>query len=90
MEEGFSNFFFTQGILGVCVLALGIVVVYQQRKIDKLIDKIQTFNDLLLSRTETHAEDFLELSKKNIEVLQSNSQNMALLGEKIQIARGKS
>ena len=33
--EGVSNYYFTQGVLGVSVFILGCVVVYMQRKQDK-------------------------------------------------------
>jgi len=38
---GITNYLFTQGILGVVCVGLIIVVVYQQKKLDKKDDKIE-------------------------------------------------
>lgn len=86
---GITNYLFTQGVLGIAVLALGAVVVYQQKKLDKRDDKIQALQDARLDDNRTHANDYREMAKDNQEVLQLNSQNSALLTAKIEAVKGR-
>jgi molybdopterin biosynthesis enzyme MoaB len=88
-STGIFNYLFTQGILGVVCVALIIVVVYQQKKSDKKDEKIDALNAQLLAENKSHTLDYREMAKDNQEVLQSNSQNMALFGAKIEVAKGR-
>ena len=89
METGITNYLLTQGVLGIAVLALGAVVIYQQKKIDKRDDKIQLLQDARLSDNKEHTRDYRELSKETTEVLQGNSQNMLILSEKIEVGKSR-
>lgn len=86
---GITNYLFTQGILGVVCVGLIIVVVYQQKKLDKKDDKIEALQNARLDDNKTHSLDYRELAKDNQEVLQLNSQNSALLTAKIEAVKGK-
>lgn len=87
MEAGISNYLFTQGVLGVACIALGIVVIYQQRKLDKKEERIQQLQDLRLGDSKEHSKDYREMSKETTTVLQQTSQNMLILGEKIEVGK---
>lgn len=88
-STGITNYLFTQGVLGVAVIALGIVVVYQQKKLDKKDEKIQQLQDFRLDDNKAHTLDYREMAKDNQEVLQLNSQNSALLTAKIEAVKGR-
>lgn len=88
-STGITNYLFTQGVLGVVCVGLIIVIVYLAKRSDKKDDEIKALNALLLSENKTHTADYKEMAEKNQEVLQGNSQNMALFGEKIEVAKGR-
>lgn len=88
-STGITNYLFTQGVLGVAVVALGIVVVYQQKKLDKRDEKIQALQDARLDDNKAHTVDYREMAKDNQDVLQLNSQNSALLTAKIEAVKGR-
>lgn len=88
-SSGIFNYLFTQGILGVVAVGLIIVVVYQQKKLDKKDDKIEALQNARLDDNKTHSLDYRDMAKDNQEVLQSNSQNSALLAAKIEAVKGK-
>lgn len=88
-STGVFNYLFTQGVLGVVCIGLIIVIVYLSKRSDKKDDEIKALNMLLLSENKAHTADYKEMSEKNQEVLQGNSQNMALFGEKIEVAKGR-
>lgn len=88
-EGGITSYLFTQGVLGVACLCLGIVVVYQQRKLDKRDEKIQALQDQRLDDNKTHAADYRELAKDNQEVMSNTSQNVRILSEKIEVGKAR-
>lgn len=88
-SQGITDYLFTQGVLGVVCIGLIIVVVYLVRKLDKKELEIQGLNKLLLDENKSHAADYKEMAKDNQDVLQSNSQNSALLAAKIEAVKGQ-
>ena len=80
MSELFSNYLFTQGVLGVACLVLGIVVVYLQRKLDRREMRIDELQSLRL-------QDTRELSEETTKVVSDFSQNIRILTEKIEIGK---
>jgi len=86
---GITNYLFTQGVLGVALVAAIIVIVYQQKKLDKKDEKIEALQDARVSDNKEHARDFQEMAKDNSEVLQLNSQSNTLLASKIEAVKGK-
>lgn len=87
--EGITSYFFTQGVLGVTVIVLGIVVIYQQKKIDKKDEKIESLYEARILDNKNQATDYREMAKDNQEVLQGNSQANLLLGSKIEAVKGR-
>jgi len=86
---GITSYFFTQGVLGVTVIVLGIVVIYQQKKIDKKDEKLESLYEARILDNKNHTLDYREMAKDNQEVLQGNSQANLLLGSKIEAVKGR-
>lgn len=93
METGISNYYFTQGVLGVSVFVLGLVIVYMQRKQDKKdaehAAEVKALNALLVQTIQAHAKDYQEMAKDNQDVMSSTSQTLAVFGEKIEVVKGR-
>lgn len=81
MEAG-TTYLFTQGVLGIVVVALSTVCIKLYSKVEKQQIRIEELQDLRLA-------DSKEVTKDVTEVLQGNSQNMRVLSEKIEIAKGQ-
>ena len=79
--ENVPTYLLTQGVLGVACLVLGIVIIYQQKKIDKKDARIEALQDLRLA-------DNKEVTKDVTEVLQGNSQAITVLTAKIEAGKG--
>lgn len=79
--DGASNYLFTQGVLGVACVVLGIVVIRLYNKTERQEQRIQELQDLRL-------QDSKEVTKDVTEVLQGNAQSNLILAEKIEIAKG--
>lgn len=87
--EGITSYLFTQGVLGVAVIVLGVVVIYQQKKIDKKDEKLESLYEARILDNKNQAADYREMAKDNQEVLQGNSQANLLLGSKIEAVKGR-
>lgn len=81
-STGITDYLLTQGVLGIACLAMGIIIIYLQRKIDKKDARIEELYQLRLA-------DSKEVSKEVTAVLEGNSQSNRILAEKIEIAKGK-
>lgn len=81
MEAG-STYLFTQGVLGVVVVALSAVCLKLYNKSERQQLRIEELQDLRLA-------DSKDVTKDVTAVLQGNSQNMRVLSEKIEIAKGQ-
>lgn len=83
----------TLAILALIIVTLAGVVVYMARKLDKQATdsaaEIKELNKLLYSEQKAHTIDYREMSNDYREVLQSNTQTNALIGEKIEILKGR-
>jgi ribulose kinase len=84
---GITNYLFTQGVLGIALVAAIIVIVYQQKKLDKKDDKIEALQDARVNDNREHSRDYQEMAKDNSEVLQLNSQSNTLLATKIEAVK---
>lgn len=87
--DGVTSYLFTQGVLGVAVIVLGIVVIYQQKKIDKKDEKLELLYEARILDNKNHSTDYRDMAKDNQEVLQGNSQSILLLGSKIETVKGR-
>jgi hypothetical protein len=78
----FGQLLSAYGLPGIIIFALGMVVVYQQRLIIKLYDR-------LFETQEARRQEGLEVSKELNQTLQQFSQSTKMLVDKIQVARGE-
>lgn len=80
MPENIATYLFTQGVLGVACIALGIVCykLYTSREADRKEwrAEVKELNGLRL-------QDGKEVSEKVITVMDNTSQNLRILSEKI-------
>ncbi len=75
-----STYLFTQGTLGVVVVALVTVVIKLYNRSEKYQLRIEELQELRL-------QDSKEVTKDVTEVLQGNSQSNRILAEKIELAK---
>lgn len=76
----------------IIVVLAGVVAILTRYFVKKLDDKdleIRELNKLIYTEGKAHSADYKEMARDNQEVLQSNSQNMALFGEKIEVVKGR-
>ncbi len=88
-QTGITNYLFTQGILGVCCVGLIIVIIYQQKKLDKKDDRINALQDARLADSTAHAVDYREMARNDQQILSGNSQAQNLLAAKIEAVKGR-
>lgn len=80
MDSDLTSYLFTQGVLGVVVIVESVVIVYQQKKLDKeAADKAA----LQEARRVDYATTLSDVTK----VLSDNSQNSRILSEKIEAGK---
>lgn len=83
----------TVAILALIIVVLAGVIVYLAKKSDTMStakdSEIKELNKLIYTEGKAHTADYKEMAEKNQEVLQGNSQNMALFGEKIEVVKGR-
>jgi hypothetical protein len=76
-------------LLAFIIVVLVGVIVYQQKRLDKKdTDISQGFRDRIADNKQ-NALDYKDMAEKNAGVLSDTSQNMALLGEKIEVVKGQ-
>lgn len=87
------SFYFTQGVLGITVIALIIVIRfmwnYFTKKLDAKDAEIQLLNNARLEDNKTHTVDYREMARNDQTVLLGNAQASELLGAKIESVRGQ-
>lgn len=86
------SYYFTQGVLGVTVIALIIVIRfmwnYFTKKIDEKDLKIDLLQNARLEDNKIHTADYREMAKNDQIVLAGNAQANELLAGKIEAVRG--
>lgn len=82
MGDGISSYLFTQGVLGIACLVLGIVCIKLYGKTERQQARIDQLQELRLA-------DSKEVTKEITEVVQGNSQALALMGSKIEVVQQK-
>ncbi len=87
------SYYFTQGVLGVTVIALVIVIRfvwnYFTKKIDEKDLKIDLLQNARLEDNKIHTVDYREMAKNDQIVLSGNAQANELLAGKIEAVRGQ-
>lgn len=88
-----ASYYFTQGVLGVTVIALIVVIRFMWNYFTKKLDakdvEIQLLNNARLEDNKTHTVDYREMAKNDQIVLSGNSQANELLAGKIESVRGR-
>lgn len=86
------GYYFTQGVLGVTVIVLALVIrflfSYYTKKIDEKDAKIDLLQNARLDDNKTHTLDYREMAKNDQIVLSGNSQANELLAAKIEAVKG--
>lgn len=87
------GYYFTQGVLGVTVIVLALVIrfmwVYFTNKLDSKDLEIKGLNEARLNDNKTHTSDYREMAKNDQAVLLGNAQANELLGAKIEAVKGR-
>lgn len=87
------SYYFTQGVLGVTVIALIIVIRfmwnYFTKKIDEKDVKIDLLQNARLEDNKIHTADYREMAKNDQTVLLGNAQSNELLAGKIEAVSGR-
>lgn len=87
------SYYFTQGVLGVTVIALIIVIRfmwnYFTKKIDEKDVKIELLQNARLEDNKIHTTDYREMAKNDQAVLLGNAQASELLANKIEAVKGR-
>ena len=88
-----STFYFTQGVLGISVVILALVIrfmfKYYTGKLDGKDAEIQALNAARLVDSNKHSDDYREMAKNDQGVMYSTSQAQQLLAAKIETAKGE-
>lgn len=86
------GYYFTQGVLGVTVIVLALVIrflfSYYTKKIDEKDAEIRLLHGARLEDNKTHTIDYRDMAKNDQAVLHGNSSAIELLAAKIDV-RGK-
>ena len=88
-----AGYYFTQGVLGVTVIVLALVIrflfSYYTKKLDEKDAKIEALQNARLEDNKTHTADYREMAKNDQAVLLGNAQANELLGAKIEAVKGR-
>lgn len=88
-----GGYYFTQGVLGVTVVVLALVIrflfSYYTKKIDEKDGKIEALQNARILDAEKHTLDYRDMAKNDQIVLQGNSQSNELLAAKIESVKGR-
>lgn len=86
------SYYWTQGVLGVTVIALILTIRfmwnYFTKKIDEKDLKIELLSNARLEDNKTHTTDYREMARNDQTVLLGNAQAQELLAGKIEAVRG--
>lgn len=87
------GYYFTQGVLGVTVIVLALVIrflfSYFTKKIDEKDAEIRALNIARIEDSKTHSADYREMAKNDQMILSGNSQANELLAGKIEAVKGR-
>lgn len=78
--DNISTYLLTQGVLGVACIVLGFVI-------SKLYNKTDRLEKEKAELMEARRVDSVETTREVIGVLRDNAQNVAILSEKIEVAK---
>lgn len=88
-----SGYYFTQGVLGMTVIVMALVIrflfSYYTKKLDDKDAKIELLQNARLDDSKTHTDDYREMAKNDQIVLLGSAQASELLATKIEAVRGR-
>lgn len=88
-----GSYYFTQGVLGITVIVLALVIrflfSYYTKKIDEKDTIIYALQNARLDDNRTHTADYRDMAKNDQAVLLGNAQSSELLAGKIEAVRGR-
>ena len=87
MEQGITTYLFTQGVLGITCVALGWVCIKLYNKNERLQIEKDALQKEKQDIIEARRLESVQTTKEMMEVLQTNSQNAALLAAKIEAVK---
>lgn len=82
MNDGVTSYLFTQGVLGIACIVLGVVCVKLYNKTERQQIRIEQLQDLRLT-------DSKEVTKDVTDVMATNTTSNRILAEKIEVVQGK-
>jgi len=87
------SYYFTQGVLGVTVVVLALVIrflfSYYTKKVDGKDGEIKILNAAVLDESRRHTSDYKDMAVNDQLVLAGNSQANQLLAAKIEAVKGR-
>lgn len=83
---GVTGYLFTQGVLGVVLVVLGVAFIYYYRTTQK---KLDAKDDKIMEIMEARRVEVADTVKEVTTVLSSNSQAMQILSEKIAVGKAQ-
>lgn len=87
-----AGYYFTQGVLGVTVIVLALVIrflfSYYTKKIDEKDAEIKALNLARISDGDKHTLDYRDMAKNDQAVLSGITQAQELLSAKIEAVKG--
>ena len=87
------SYYFTQGVLGITVVVLALVIrflfSYYTKKVDEKDAEIRLLNNARFEDNKAHVTDYREMAKADQQIMQGNSQANELLAGKIEAVRGR-
>lgn len=87
------GYYFTQGVLGITVIVLALVIrflfSYYTKKVDEKDGIIYGLQNARLDDNKTHTTDYRDMARNDQIVLSGNSQANELLAGKIEAVRGR-
>lgn len=88
-----AGYYFTQGVLGVTVVVLALVIrfmfKYYTTKLDEKDQKIDLLQNARLDDNKTHTTDYREMAKNDQTVMSGITQAQELLAGKIEAVKGR-
>lgn len=83
MLENISTYYLTQGVLGVTVVALIAVVIWQQKRIDAKDKQITDLQDKRVADTNSYTNSYTQTTREMVGVTKDSLNAMLLLQKSV-------
>lgn len=84
METTIGTFFAQQGIYGIIILALGTVILWQQKRIDKKDDQYDALQDKRKADADSFTKTYVETTKEVVTSQTNNTNAVNLLQKSVE------